>query len=97
MKYIYAIETKSFFKNANGIDYQVADLGTLPMLFGNFKKAVMMMQRKRDTHTQLFGEILTKDYTADELTEPFVMDKFETVGPTDGTRTIVTLYKIIMN
>ena len=93
MDYIYMIETKSFFKDAQGIDYQVADLGTLPKPYKNFKKAVMAMQCKRNIYINLFGETIVKDYTAEDITEANLYDRFETLNTTTGTRTIVSLYK----
>lgn len=93
MDYIYMIEKKSFFKDAQGIDYQVADLGTLPMPYKNFKKAVMAMQGMRNRYINLFGETMVKEYTAEDITEAYLYDRFETLNPTTGTRTIVSLYK----
>lgn len=93
MASIYLIETKTFYTGSDGFDYQLADLGTLPVLFTSFKRAVKQMDICRKTRTEIFNETIVKNYRADEITDPNCYDRFETRHNGTDSRTIVSLYK----
>lgn len=93
MARIYLIETKTFYTGSDGNEYQLADLGTLPVLFTSFKRAVKQMDLCRKAHTEIFNETIVKNYRADEITDANCYDRFETRHNVTNSRTIVSLYK----
>ena len=95
MATIYLVETKTFYTSNNGYEHQLADLGTLPHLFTSFKRAVKQMEICRKVHTEIFDETIVKNYRADEITDQNCYDRFETRHKVTGSRTIVSLYKVI--
>ena len=93
MATIYLVETKTFYEDSNGIERQLADLGTLPYLFTSFKRAVNQMEVCRKVHTEIFNETIVKNYRADEITDESCYDRFETRHNVTNSRTIISLYK----
>ena len=93
MATIYLVETKTFYTGIDNFEYQLADLGTLPMLFTSFKRAVNQMNICRKVHTEIFNETIVKNYRADEITDQNCYDRFETRHNETNSRTIVSLYK----
>ena len=93
MATIYLVETKTFYTGSNGNEYQLADLGSLPILFTSIKRAAKQMEICRQVHTEIFNETIVKDYKFYELTEPNLYDRFETRHNVTNSRTIVSLYK----
>lgn len=93
MATIYLVETKTFYISNNGYEHQLSDLGSLPLLFTSFKRAVKQMEICRKVHTEIFNETIVKNYKADEITDQNCYDRFETFDNTTGSRTIVSLYK----
>ena len=93
MATIYLVETKTFYTDSDGNEYQLADLGSLPNLFTSIKRAAKQMEICRKVHTELFNETIVKDYQFAELTEPNLYDRFETRHNVTNSRTIVSLYK----
>lgn len=94
MKEIYYIECKSFYYAENSVHYQSADLGSAPILVSTFKKAVLRMEKMRETYLNLFGYNLEKNYTAEEIGVGNCYDRFSLVHPVSGIKTIVSLYKV---
>ena len=97
MRYIYMVETKTFYVDGYGTDHQVADLGTLPHVFTSFREGVEMMQLKRRLHTKDYHETLTKNYGHKDLDTANCYDRFETRDERTGSRTIVSLYKVVIS
>ena len=93
MARIFLIETKTFYTGSDGNEYQLADLGTLPLLFTSFKRAVNQMNVCRKVHTEIFNETIVKNYRADEIDDKLCYDRFETRHNVTNSRTIVSLYK----
>ena len=97
MKYVYCIEFKSFFQDASGIDYQMADMGCFPILISSFRRAVQRMDSIRKLRVDLYGESIVKNYAADELTDGDCYDSVEFFCPLTKCRTIVSLYKVYVS
>lgn len=97
MKYVFCIEIKSFFQDASGIDYQMADMGCPPILISSFLRAVKRMRSIRKQRVEVFGETLVKIYAADELAEGYCYDRVEFFCPLTKSRTIVSLYKVYVS
>ena len=93
MATIYLVETITFHTGSDNIEYPLADLGTLPILFTSLKKAVNQMKVCRKVHTEIFNETIVKNYRADEITDQNCYDRFETRHNVTNSRTIVSLYK----
>lgn len=97
MKYVFCIEVKSFFQDASGIDYQMADMGCPPILISSFRRAVQRMESIRKQRVDMFGESLVKNYAANELPEGYCYDRVEFTCPLTKCRTIVSLYKVYVS
>jgi len=93
MATIYLIETKTFYTGSDGFEYQLADLGSLPLLFTSFKRAVKQMEICRNVHTKIANETIVKNYQADEILDQNCYDRFETRHNKRDSRSIVSLYK----
>ena len=95
MAIIYLVETKTFYTTSNGNDTQMADLGTLPLVYTSLKRARHQMEICREVHSEIFNETIEKNYLPDEITDQDCLDRFETRHNVTGMRTIVSLYKIM--
>lgn len=90
---IYLVETKTFYTRYDGFEYQLDDVGHLPMLFTSLKKGMSQMNSCRKVHTEIFNETIIKNYRPDEIKDDDCLDRFETRHNITGSRTIVSLYK----
>lgn len=55
MSRIYYVETKSYWKDEHGTDYQVADGGNLPTICTNKKRAIEVAKFMEQTYIVKFG------------------------------------------
>ena len=90
---IYVIQSKSFYKDDRGIDYQVADYGEVPSIFTSLKRAKASMEHRKATRLNLCNETIVSDYPVGRDTEPFLVQEFTTMHEQTGVRTIVSLYE----
>ena len=90
---IYLVETKTFYTRYDGFEYQLDDIGDLPMLFTSLQKGLLQMDSCRKVHTEIFNETIVKNYRADEITDKDCLERFETRHNITGSRTVVSLYK----
>lgn len=93
MKKIFVIEQKSFFKDSLGIEYQVADCGSLPAVYTSFRRAVEAMARLQELKQSLYGDRVIGVWKGDDLNDARIMDRFETFSDKTGLRSVVTLYE----
>lgn len=93
MATIYLVETKTFCTRYDGFEFQLEDLGLLPMLFTSLQKGLRQMDSCRKVHTEMFNETIVKNYRADEITDKDCLERFETRHNVTNSRTIVSLYK----
>ncbi len=92
MMKVYVILSKSFYQDARGIDYQIADYGEVPCVFTSLARAKKSMDRHKDTRINMFNERIISDYPNGRESAPFLVQEFTTMDDKTGVRTIVSLY-----
>lgn len=55
MAKIYYVETKIFWTDGLGIDYQIADAGDMPIISTSKKKAIERAKRMEQRYIEMFG------------------------------------------
>lgn len=92
MMKVYVIQSKSFYKDDRGIDYQIADYGEVPCIFTSLVRAKASMQNRKDTRISRLNERIISDYPVGRDSAPFLVQEFTTIDDNTGVRTIVSLY-----
>lgn len=92
MMKVYVIQSKSFYKDDRGIDYQIADYGEVPCIFTSLVRAKASMQNRKDTRISRLNERIISDYPFGRDSAPFLVQEFTTIDDNTGVRTIVSLY-----
>lgn len=94
MKEIFVIESKSYYTDSRGVEYQISDGGQLPLITMSFRMSVKLMAKIRETRTRIFGDTITFEWDGLDVYDARVMDRFDTVNPETKVRTVVSLYKV---
>lgn len=92
MMKVYVIQSKSFYKDDRGIDYQIADYGEVPCIFTSYARAKKSMENRKETRIDMFNERIISDYPYGHESKPFLVQEFTTMDDKTGVRTIVSLY-----
>lgn len=93
MMKVYVIQSKSFYKDDRGIDYQVADYGEVPCVFTSLRRAKKSMENRKDLRIKGFNQRIISEYPNGRESEPFLVQEFTTYDDKIGVRTIVSLYE----
>lgn len=59
MTKIYYVETKSYWQDEHGADYQVADGGNMPIICTSKKKAIERAKRMEQRNIEIYGYVTT--------------------------------------
>ena len=92
MMKVYVIQSKSFYKDDRGIDYQIADYGEVPCIFTSLVRAKASMEIRKNTRINTFNERIISDYPDGRDSESFLVQEFTTIDDKTDVRTIVSLY-----
>lgn len=93
MRRLYLVENKSFYKSIDGIEYQSADLGVLPYVYTNKKKAIKRAVDMADRYAKAFGyQLETSDVceNGDNLGRLYYAELRKV---SDGSRFVVSVYE----
>lgn len=55
MKTIYYVETKTYWQDEKGADYQIADGGLMPIISTNQQRAIERAKRMENRYTEEYG------------------------------------------
>lgn len=55
MRKIYYVETKTYWKDEHGADYQIADGGCMPIISTSKKRAIEVAKMMEQTYNEKFG------------------------------------------
>ena len=94
MKKVYVIQSKSFFKDDRGIEYQIADYGEMPCIFTSLVRAKASMQRRKDMRISTFNERIVSECPAGRDSAPSLVQEFTTIKDEIDVRTIVSLWEV---
>lgn len=92
MMKVFVIQSKSFYKDDRGIDYQIADYGEVPCIFTSLVRAKASMEIRKNTRINTFNERIISDYPDGRDSESFLVQEFTTMDDKTDVRTIVSLY-----
>lgn len=93
MRRFYAVEFKSFFKSFDGIEYQSADLGVLPYVYTNKKKAIKRAADMVDRYAKFFGYQLKTNDFCDNGNNQGRIYMAELRKDSSGSRFVVSVYE----
>lgn len=94
MKKVYVIQSKSFFKDDRGIEYQIADYGDMPWIFTSLVRAKASMQKRKDTRINMFNERIVSECPDGRDSAPSLVQEFTTLNDKIDVRTVVSLWEV---
>ena len=56
---LYYVETKSYWQDELGTDYQIADGGDMPIIYTSKKKAIERAKRMEQRNIEIYGYVTT--------------------------------------
>lgn len=93
MRRLYLVEYKSFFKSRDGIEYQTADLGALPFVYTNRKKAIKRAADMVDRYAKTFDYQLKTSDVCENGNNQGRLYNAELEHVTYGLRFVVSVYE----
>lgn len=93
MQRIYLITNKSFYRNSDGMDHQVADYGCLPQVYSSLKKAKKTMISTKEMYVGTFHYEISKEFPKGREDQSRLIEEYEMINPISGMRTIISLWR----
>lgn len=93
MRYVYLLETKTFYTSSEGIDFQTADMGDTPWIYSSYKTASMMLDKRVKYYQDIYGYGEAREWDTDEIGIGHTGRRVECRKEIEGTRVVFSIYK----